>query len=424
MIASSQLSPKVRSCPRVCIVTPGQVGSNPRTVKEAQALHDAGFRVTVIATRTLSCVEPRDQSIMRRVQWELERIDLRARARWGALRAVQLVARRIHPAVKLADLADIGLSAFAIPLRNAARARQADLYIAHYPAALAAAAAAARFYGSRYAYDAEDFHLGDWPDERGFELERRLVREIEGRYLPDCAYITAASPMIADAYSDAYGVDRPCMVLNSFPLAQAGATWTPMGTTKPGPSVYWFSQTIGQHRGLECAVRAVGLAACRPHLYLRGSLAPGYGEHLARLAQEAGVDGRVHILPPEEPASMERLAAAYDVGLASETGHSLSRRMCLTNKLFSFILAGLPPLMSDTPAQRAFAAEAGLEDLIYPIDDVEALARLMDRLLGSPELLSSTRAQAWQLGQKRYNWEIESKILVETVRRLFYQRPT
>ena len=30
----------------ICILTPGQLGSNPRVVKEAHVLHEAGFTVT------------------------------------------------------------------------------------------------------------------------------------------------------------------------------------------------------------------------------------------------------------------------------------------------------------------------------------------------------------------------------------------
>jgi hypothetical protein len=112
---------------------------------------------------------------------------------------------------------------------------------------------------------------------------------------------------------------------------------------------------------------------------------------------------------------MERLAAIYDVGLVAETGHSRNRELCLTNKLFSFILAGVPPLMSDTPAQRAFAGEAGLDDLLYAIDDAPALARLIDRILGDPARLAALRHEIWRLGQSRYNWDLEKTKVVDRV---------
>lgn len=395
----------------MCIVTPGQIGSNPRVVKEADALHEAGCKVNVIATRILDLVEPRDQALMRRIPWGLERVDLRSSLRWKLRRAGQLCARRAYAAMGLARSADAGLSALTQPLRRAALATMADLYIAHYPAALPAAAAAARMHCVRYAYDAEDFHPGDWPDDPLYDIDRRLVRTIEGYYLPGCAYVTAASPGIAEAYTEAYGIGRPRVVLNTFPLRHAAPAPTPGGTTQPGPSLYWFSQTIGPERGIECAVRAIGPARTQPHLYLRGTAAAGYASKLTDLARQAGAEGRVHLLPPDEPDRMEELATAFDAGLCSETGHTASRRLCLTNKLFSFLLAGIPPLLSDTPAHCRFAMEAGFTDLLYPRADPASLAQLLDRLLGDADRLAAARVQAWRLGQERYNWERERTTL-------------
>lgn len=409
------MSPDRSASKRICIVTPGQIGSNPRVVKEAQALHDAGFEVTVIATRMLDRIEPRDRSIMRNAPWRLRRVDLTSKWRWKARRVVQFALRGGYIASKSPSLADIAFSVATWPLRRAALQTAAELYIAHYPAALPAAAAAARRYGGRYAYDAEDFHLGDWPDDPSFEEERELIRAIEARHLPGCAYVTASSPGIADAYHDAYGIARPRVILNAFPLEQAPIGATEKGTAEPGPSVYWFSQTIGPDRGLECAVRAIGLARTKPHLYLRGSPAKGFIERVRAMAVEAGVGDRIHILAPAEPERMERLAAGYDLGLAGEPGHTKNNRLALGNKLFSYLLASVPPIMSDTPAQRAFAAEAGINDQLYPIDDCHALAAVLDRFLGDPIRLAAVREQAYRMGQERFNWRRESAELLSAI---------
>ncbi len=384
----------------MCIVTPGQIGSNPRVVKEAHALHEAGFRVSVIATRTLEGLEPRDQSLMRRIPWHLERLDLRSRWRWRLRRAVQISFRHAYTGTRFARFADFGFSAYTQPLLAAALRTPAELYIAHYPAALPVVAAAARRRGARYAYDAEDFHLGDWRDRPDYDIERRLVRTIEERYLPGCAYVTAASPGIADAYIRAYGIERPRVVLNVFPLTQATAGPTAKGTAEPGPSLYWFSQMIGADRGLECAVRAIGLSKASPHLYLRGAPVAGYVERLKGIAAESGAATRVHVLAPDEPDKMEQLASIYDIGLVAENGHTRNRAIALTNKLFTYLLAGVPALLSDTAAHRAFATETGMTAHIYPIDDPESLAAIIDGLLGDPARLAAARAEAYRLGAR------------------------
>lgn len=402
---------------RICILTPGQIGSNPRVVKEAQALHEKGFDVTVIATRTLDIVEPRDQSIMRRIPWCLERLDLRSRWRWRLKRASQVAYRRAYITTGNGQLADLGFSAFTKPVMAAALRTPADLYIAHYPAALPVAATAARRHSAQYAYDAEDFHLGDWPEHPEYNIERSLVRAIEGQYLPQCAHVTASSPGIAGAYAAAYGIKRPDVVLNAFPLAQAPPGPTTRGTIDPGPSLYWFSQTVGPDRGLECAVRAIGLSRACPHLYLRGTPVAGFVEGLQKIAAEYGAADRLHVLPPAEPDEMERLAAEYDVGLVAENGHPAGRALALANKLFTFLVAGVPPIISDTAAHRAFADEAGLSAYLYPIDNAEALAATLDHLLCDPARLAAARGEAFGLGRKRYNWETEKGALLAAVGR-------
>ena len=293
----------------------------------------------------------------------------------------------------------------------------ADLYIAHYPAALPAAAIAARRHGALYAFDAEDFHLGDWPDEPAHQSKRRLGprdRRASSARLRLChRRVSRHRRRLCRGLWDR----PPDGVLNVFPRAQAPPGPTPTGTVEPGPSVYWFSQTIGPDRGLECAVQAIGRARARPHLYLRGSPASGFLDRLQTIAAAAGAAGRLHILSPAAPSEMERLAAPCDVGFVGETGQTASRRIALTNKLFTYLLAGLPVVMSDIPAHRAFAPEAGDAARLYTTDDADSLAAALDSLLGDPALLAAARAAAFRLGQTRFNWDVErAKLLDKIVR--------
>jgi glycosyltransferase involved in cell wall biosynthesis len=144
-------------------------------------------------------------------------------------------------------------------------------------------------------------------------------------------------------------------------------------------------------------------------------VAGGYLDVLHRLAAEHGVADRLRILEPAVPQAMERLAAAYDLGLVAETGYSRSRQLCLTNKMFSFLLAGLPILLSDTPAHRAFQQEAGTCAAICPVDDAAALASAIDGFLAHPDRLAAARRHAWRLGQERFNWDRESRALCDLV---------
>jgi len=389
--------------------------SNPRVVKEASALRIAGWQVNVIASPALPQQEKADIDVRNNLGVETQIITFRGRSAWWAERLRQEAAKRLFFIASNYRFAELGHSARVECLFRAAESAPADLYIAHYVAALPAAARAARRQDAQYAFDAEDFHLGDLPDAPQHRIEKRMIRAIEGRYLSGAAYVTAASPMIADAYTETYGIPRPTVVLNVFPRGNAPPGPTSRGGTEPGPSLYWFSQTIGPGRGLETAVEAVARASSAPHLYLRGSPAPGYEEKLRALAQRDGVADRVHFLASEAPDEMERLGAQYDLGYVGEFAETRNRQIAITNKLFSYLLGGVPSLASDIAAHRALSPELDEAMTLFPVGDTAALAAGLDRLLLDPDRLSAARAHAWRLGQERYCWELEKHSFLRAV---------
>src|SRR2546421_12236165 len=59
---------------RVCIVTPGHLASNPRVVKEADALHEAAYDVTVVAADIADFVRPFDEELIAAAPWRVVRV--------------------------------------------------------------------------------------------------------------------------------------------------------------------------------------------------------------------------------------------------------------------------------------------------------------------------------------------------------------
>jgi glycosyltransferase involved in cell wall biosynthesis len=400
---------------RICIVTPAPLGSNPRVVKEADALAEAGHEVLVVSTRVLDEVDRRDDEVLKHARWESRRIDLRRRLGRAPLRLLQAGMRSAHRLTGPALWPAQAHSIFSMALAGAVRGHRADLYIGHYVPALPVVARAAAGARALYGFDAEDFHPGDLADKPEHAYDNDLIRRIEGRWLPGCAYVTAASPGIADAYAQAYGMARPQVILNAFPASRAPPGPTSRGQAEQGPSIYWFSQVIGPERGLECAVLAIAQARTEPHLYLRGGQVPGYSETLRTLATRHGVGARLHLLAPEAPDRMEALAAGYDLGLVAENGATPNHRIALSNKQFTYLLAGLPVVMSDTPGHRAFAEAAPGAAALFETESADSLARVLDDLLGDPARLARARAIAYELGQTRFNWEIEKQKLIACV---------
>ncbi len=396
----------------VCIVSPGNLASNPRVLKEADALHEAGYAVTAVVCDYTEALRAFDDEIAAGARWNVVRVPRSSSERpIGMLAGSVAKLAGTHLSVAWAARAYGGPAA---ALTRAASGLPADLYIGHYIAGLAAAGRAARRRDAMLGFDAEDLHTGE-----GTELQARMVQTIEDVLLPSCHHVTAAAPMIGKAYHARYGVD-PVTVLNVFPLAMAPTQ--PSSAGKGTFRAYWFSQTIGLDRGLQAFIQAMARVTTRVTLDIRGGDRWGHGDRLMELARELGVAEHVYMLPMAAPQEMVRLAADYDVGLSLETDVSESRRVCLTNKIFTYLLAGVPVLLSNTPAQGVLALELGVAAHTVSLADPDGIAAVLDRLAASSGTRAEARDTAWRLGRERYNWDVEKAALLSSVDRAFAGR--
>ncbi len=407
--------------PVVCLITPGHVASTPRLVKAANALAADGYRVHVVAGRHYPPAEALDAEIFAAAAWSHTLVDYRGGG--GALRrkvwrrlARGLVAR---PGFGTLGLAARAQHAEAFRLARAAAAVPAQLYLGHCLAGLPAAARAARARGVPFGFDAEDFHDEETVAASRNPVDRAAGRILQGRLLPRCRLLTTAAPLIGQRYEAIYGA-RALTLLNVFPLAEAPAAPVEPGpVTADRPAVaYWFSQTVGEGRGLEQTVEVLGRMRVPVELHVRGFVAPGYAARLGARAAAAGLRRPVRFLPPGHPAEMARLAAPADLGLSVEESTPLNRDLCLTNKIFVYLLAGIPQLLSATTAQAALAPELGAAALLARLEDAPAAAGRLDALFSDPRRVQAARQAAWTLAQERFNWDLEQKTLLQAVRPL------
>lgn len=312
-------------------------------------------------------------------------------------------------------------------LIDRAQSVAADLFIAHYLPAVPAALHAAQKHGAKVAFDAEDFHRGQFHDGEWDTPKARRTRWLEETYLPRCDYVTAASPGIAAAYADELGIEEPTTILNVFPRSERTGNTPPDELRKEHPrdgiSLYWYSQTIGPDRGLEPIVRAMGRIKTwdkdtpRLSLSLRGEWTGGYESDLRALAQSVGVEKtQIRHLERAPPNQLIERAAQHDVGLALEQAESRNRDICITNKMFAYLLGGLPVLATDTLGQRYVHRQAPEAVRLCPIDDVETMAERLLKWIQDPKARNRASEAARRAAEGRFNWDVEKERLLSSIR--------
>jgi len=404
----------------LCLVSPMHLANNPRLIKEADTFHDAGYRVTVVSGRNDPTVDAADRDLEQAAGWEHRKVDFTRRAGTLPTEAIHRVARffaRISPRSALGPaLAAHAHHRASRQLAASAALTRADLYLGHTVAGLAAAGQAARIHETRLGFDAEDFHAAETSEAVGDPILRSTIAAIERSWLPRCVHLTAASPLIAQAYAEAFQIRIPVTLLNVFPrsMAPPGPPAVNVGT---GPRrLYWYSQTIGPGRGLERLVATLARACTPSQLTLRGRADGGFVGQLRDLAHAQGFAGTIESLPVGPPRELARLCVGYDLGLAIEESVPRNRDLCLTNKIFTYLLAGLPVALSPTRAQRALATDLGEAGLLLDLTAPAEAAAALDQWFTNSQSVARARAQAWHLGTRRFNWDLERTVLLEALR--------
>ena len=407
---------------RITVITAGHLSTCPRMLKAAESLSADGHDVRVVSTNFVEWGRVADSDLRARLQLPWNVIDY-SRTSGNGLRVCSGI--RFHACRALAKT--IGPERLSQRLLGRAATRIFDELvgeIADAPAdliyggggALVATAEAARRLRAPFAIDLEDFHGEEHsPSEPDGVFSNQLAKAAERVVFREATLLTTASDAIADRYRDTYG-KRPLVINNTFALPKRAPEFVPIDGS--GLRLYWFSQTIGPGRGIEDAINAAGLAAIRCELHLRGNPLGGYLDRLHSTAREKAPQLKLVHHPPEPPDRMVDLCRDYHVGLALELDAPPNRAICLTNKAFTYILAGLAVVFTDTPGQRKMAEDLGAGAFMYHPGDVEALAQAFKRWAVNPEALLDARKSAWEAAQRRWHWEheLEEGALLRAVR--------
>lgn len=417
---------------KICSVSSKHISYNPRVLKEADALAEAGHAVTVVTVCNHREQALLDERLMLSRRWQLltvsyRRTGVRERILWLTSALRQRLFQLLDVVTHRCGIAEHAQGREFPELKRLACSVRADLYIAHHVEALGAAWAAARRHGARFAFDAEDFHSGMYAapplvemagglDETVAKLlaateqltksrgEQR-IEYLERKYLPRCDYLTAASDGISIAYALKYRLPRPTTILNVFPLEEINTT-----SCHPSPTLrlYWCSQVIGPGRGLEEAVRALPLLDALCELHLRGTQQAEFSARLQELAAGLSVGGQLFFHPPCPPEELVAEAASYDIGLALETGKEFNNLLAVSNKLFTYLNAGLAVVATDTPGQAGIMAQIPETGVICRMNDVPSLAAGINALIAAPERLASAREAARRAAVEIFSWTAES----------------
>ncbi len=266
--------------------------------------------------------------------------------------------------------------------------------------------------GTRLVYDSHELatersRMTHWQRFRATVAERRGLRHV------DAAIWTTRSR--AQHVVDRYHIPFPTLLRNVPEIIEVEAGWDlhEKLAIPQDQRILIYQGSIQEFRGIEESIEAATL------LQNCVLVVVGYGYHrpaLEEMVRTWGLTDKVKFFGPIPNDELLFYTASADVGMCVIRGNSLSYRWSLPNKLFEYMMAGIPVVASDYEEMGRVVKETGVGTVCNP-DDPESIAEAVRAIVDDPEANARFRA-ATRAAICTYNWGEEQKVLLGLYERL------
>lgn len=292
-----------------------------------------------------------------------------------------------------------------------AKRLKADIYHAVDLDTLWTAVNAAKAVGGKVVYESRELYtelmsLSGRPIVRAFWsiLEKKLIKKVDA--------VVTVNQAIAEEMAKRYGINTPEIVMN---VAQSVKSVEPVDLRKEfnlqSKFVLIFQGILRPGQGIPRAIEAM---ANLPEVAIVFIGDGPLRTTIEEKANDLGIDDRVRVAGRITPDRLSYYTSGADAGLILIEPVALNNRLALPQKLFQYIAAETPPIVSDLPMLRQVVQKDKLGLVLKdnsPQNDACAIREFLN--YGLDKAVDQCR-----IAKRKYCWEVEGKKFINLYRNL------
>lgn len=302
---------------------------------------------------------------------------------------------------------------------------QADIYHAHDLTALPACYIVAKLRSKPLIFEAYELHLP--VPETSIVFWRPLgglLMRLLGVILPRCQGVIAASPLYAQEFRTRYHLSEVIPIRNILEyreVEKSDRLRQYLGLS-PETRIALYQGVIFRNRGLHKLIHAARFLEQNIVIIMMGkSMGTTQTELEALIASEEVAD-RVKIIAPVPYEELLEWTASADIGLTIlPLDYSLSIQMTQPNKLFEYLMAGLPVLTSQLGAIVEIIRTYNVGQIVTSVEP-EAIGAAINTMLADAVALHHMSQNALEASKNDLNWEKERIQLINLYRDILIKR--
>lgn len=268
-------------------------------------------------------------------------------------------------------------------------------------------------------YDAHEYLRGLVVDNSlAWKFTRAFHLTLERYLCPRADAVITVNQDIAERLKERYHLPE-VVVLHNYPLYQpsvgrTGALRSFLPIDQRSRFLLLLQGRLTAFRGFEQFIDTVAELPNVTGVIL------GSGPEEARLksmARSLNLGDRLTFVPQVPWEQLHQFTADADLGFSITQNVGENSVLALPNKLFEYLMAGVPVVASDFPLLRRYVADEGV-GIVVPPSDPSQIAAAIRPLLEDPARLDAMKTRALEIGASRYSWEAQAKVLVDLYARL------
>ena len=252
-------------------------------------------------------------------------------------------------------------------------------------------------------YDSHEYFT-EVPELQNRPFVKSFWEKLESILLPRLRHVITVNEELAEIYSNKYNI--PVTVLKNVPelynekaLIKNSVHDEKSDDGEEKILIYQGALNVG--RGIELMIDSmVGLKDFKLLIVGEGDISEALKARVAGLKLE----DRISFLGRLSPGELKELTPTALLGLSLEEDLGLNYRYALPNKLFDYIHAGIPVVVSDLPVMSKMVAEHGVGEILKDRTP-EALGELIRKIHSKKESYESHLLEA----AKKFDWNQERK---------------
>lgn len=306
-------------------------------------------------------------------------------------------------------------------LRDAALEVDAKIYHANDLDTLQICGSAAARRNARLVYDSHEL----WLESSRYliathPLNRIRLKRIERKYIYKADAVIAVTPLRGEEMQQMYPAMKNLQIVENAPeklekLPSAGKL-RDMINAAPDTVIALYQGVLCPERGLEELLKAAKLTTNPAVRFVIIGMDTWNGT-LQKMAANMGLKDKVIFLPPVPSEELPEITVDADMGFILFRNTCLNHFYSLPNKLYEYMMAGVPIIASDFPEMNRVLNEVESGITVDP-DSPEEISSAVETLAAHPAMRKKMKDRGRTAAMDRYNWEPQSIIFRDLYRKL------